>query len=304
MRAQRFAAILCTSLAVAIALRVVTQQRGIKLKRSRLAAAHLKPASNQTGRRIYPFSVIPGGAYSAEELALARRIDSVVAAHYANFDSDSVELRTLSRDELMYVSYRKANRIFWTLDKRRIPRGETVLSDGKHMARTRCGNRLSAGPQFPVLYGPQPTDAVLNAPELPGPLDLPKAPLFAAAYDAPVLPLDGRPRFLSFPTSFSAASPEEFPASPTYFPLFVMASGPWPGLARPSAGGPATGGGGQTPSGGGPVIGGGPGSGGGSSLPAGGSSAGVIPEPASVTLFGIGLSGLLLSVLSARRSMR
>src|ERR1700733_1612989 len=44
-------------------------------------------ASAPALRRIYRYSVIPGGVISADELRGARRIDRVVAAHYYDFES-------------------------------------------------------------------------------------------------------------------------------------------------------------------------------------------------------------------------
>jgi hypothetical protein len=44
-------------------------------------------AEAKAARKIYPYSVIYGGAYSGEELARARRVDSVIARHYAGFGS-------------------------------------------------------------------------------------------------------------------------------------------------------------------------------------------------------------------------
>jgi hypothetical protein len=101
------------------------------------------------GRKVYPLSVIHGGAYSAEELNRARQLDSVVGAHYADFGRSPVVQHTPA-NLFMYVSYRKSDKVYWTRTKRRIPKGESVLSDGKNLARTRCGNRLSFTPQQPL----------------------------------------------------------------------------------------------------------------------------------------------------------
>lgn len=120
-------------------------------------------------RKAYPLSVIYGGAYSGEELARARGLDAVIARHYAGFGS-SPTVTHMPKDAFLYVSYRKSNQVFWTKTKRRIPAGETVLSDGQNLARTRCGNRLSPTPQAPVASGAaDPTDEALDVPDGPKP---------------------------------------------------------------------------------------------------------------------------------------
>jgi hypothetical protein len=129
-------------------------------------------------RKVYRYSIVPGGVYSGEELEQARRIDPVVAAHYVDFGSEA-EVRQLNSDAFVYVSYRKANRVYWSAQKHKIPKGEKILTDGKHMARTRCGNRLSLTPQKPVGNVEPPE---LNQAE-DGPLmaSLPIPPLFLPA---------------------------------------------------------------------------------------------------------------------------
>ncbi|MBV8905508.1 MAG: hypothetical protein JOZ22_17905, partial [Acidobacteriia bacterium] len=248
MRGRRFVWILCASLITAVSLLYFAHEREQHTYWLHSAQAASVWRLQQKPRKVYPFSVIPGGAYSAEELARARRIDRVVAAHYGDFDASAVAVRTLPESELLYVSYRKADRVYWTRDKRRIPKGEPILTDGKHLARTRCGNRLSAVPQFPVLYGPQPGEANLNAPDFPGPVELPKAPLFAAAYDAPELPLvDTQPRGFGFPREMTGAGPYS-PFGPPFanFPSMAVATLPFPGIATRSTGptgsGPGSGG--------------------------------------------------------------
>lgn len=138
-------------------------------------------------RKIYPLSVIPAGVYSAGELASARRIDAVVRAHYSEFGLNP-DLRSLTRDTYLYISYRKGDRVYWTANKHRLAKGELVLSDGNHLARARCGNRLSVTAQGPTLPGKQPSEAMLDTPELPQPLELPKPALFVAQSEAPTLP--------------------------------------------------------------------------------------------------------------------
>lgn len=143
-------------------------------------------------RKVYPFSVVPGGVYSAEELARSRRIDPVVARHYAGFGTNVTVQKTV-RDTYMYVSYRKEDKVYWTKGKHRIKQGEYVVSDGQNFARARCGNRLSAVPQEPVMNADEPADDRLDKPEAPGDTYLasvepaPGEPLFSVPPSDPVL---------------------------------------------------------------------------------------------------------------------
>jgi hypothetical protein len=120
-------------------------------------------------RNVYPLSVIYGGAHSGEELARARKLDAVVARHYGGF-GQHVAVEHLVKDTFMYVSYRKADQVYWTKTKHRIPQGELVLSDGRSLARTRCGNRLSPKPEFPVSPEHDPTEEAMDVPDHPKPI--------------------------------------------------------------------------------------------------------------------------------------
>lgn len=112
---------------------------------------------------IFPYSVIPGGAHSDAELKSALLHDPVAAAHYAGFDVARTHVIRLSHAERVYVSYRIGSSIYWTSRRLYIPAGETLLSDGEHEARTRCGNRLSEIPESPVSAR-EPVAGVLNGP--------------------------------------------------------------------------------------------------------------------------------------------
>lgn len=101
-------------------------------------------------RRVYPYSIVPGGVGSRAELARAVMADKVVAAHYAGFAVEKASLRTVDRARAVYVSYRKGEQVYWTAHKVRLAEGETVLSDGQNDIRGRCGNRISDTPQLPV----------------------------------------------------------------------------------------------------------------------------------------------------------
>lgn len=115
-------------------------------------------------RVLYPYSIIPGGVQGAGELKSAVANDPVVAEHYADFQPSKAHRITVSEDELRYVSYRIGSEIFWTKRRLRIPRGETLISDGQYEARTRCGNRLSETPESPVSPKEPPSETLEQAP--------------------------------------------------------------------------------------------------------------------------------------------
>jgi hypothetical protein len=144
------------------------------------------PAMVRSLRPVYPYSVIPGGAYSQPELAAADQKDAVVSQHYADFHVESARLVTLEADRYEFVSYRLHNQIFWTKKRLRIPKGELLLSDGEHFARARCGNRLSSTPQQPV-NAMQPSTEALNMPPF-SPQTLLQLPLAEVPAEKPAGP--------------------------------------------------------------------------------------------------------------------
>ena len=154
--------------------------------KSSAMSQHLQMAEKMPSRPVYRYSVIPGGAYSAGELARARRVDKVVEAHYADFGHDAT-VRTAPIDLYAYISYRKSNRVYWTAKRHRIPKGEAILKDGKNLARARCGNRLSFESRQPTAPGLQPAEDDLGDIEPPeiAVLENPAPPLFYPEYDVP-----------------------------------------------------------------------------------------------------------------------
>jgi hypothetical protein len=112
-------------------------------------AGHIVPAAPQISplirslRPSYPYSVIPGGAYSPAELHYANQTDAVVRAHYATFNMKLAHIVRLTDDRFQYASYRIKDQIYWT----------------------RCGNRLSEAPQAPVSPR-EPAVALLSMPPI------------------------------------------------------------------------------------------------------------------------------------------
>lgn len=136
-------------------------------------------------RPLFPYSVIPGGVASAQELRNALAHDPIAAAHYAGFDVSQTHVERLASDEEMYVSYRLNDRIYWTRKRLKLLKGESVITDGKNVARTRCGNRLSAVAAEPIA-AKQPLDMTLDPSPLPDmasarPMILPMALPFPAS---------------------------------------------------------------------------------------------------------------------------
>jgi hypothetical protein len=178
---------------------------------------------------LYPYSVIPGGARTSVELRNAVERDSTVRAHYADFVVANTRVARLQKPQAFYVSYRVGNNIFWTKEAVLLPAGETVLSDGSHLARTRCGNRLALAPAAPISKtepAPEAMEAANPAVLLANnesPFDLPMAPPPVTSIEAPpVAPASGAP-----PLGFF------FPGVP-----FTVGSGGTP--TPPGGGGPVT----------------------------------------------------------------
>ena len=106
-------------------------------------------------RRVYPYSIVPGGVSGARELGRVIREDKVVAAHYAEFDMARAHEKTVTTPRAVHVSYRKGDKVYWTAKKVMLAEGETLVSDGNIEARARCANQISDTPRLPVeAHGP------------------------------------------------------------------------------------------------------------------------------------------------------
>ena len=113
-------------------------------------------------RPTYPYSIIPGGAPSAQALRKAIASDPVVRNHYANFDLSRTRVVRLTEARVAHVSYRIGDEVFWTGRRLLLKAGETVLTDGVHYARTRCGNQLAVSPG--ITSADEPTPEVFDTP--------------------------------------------------------------------------------------------------------------------------------------------
>ena len=245
-------------------------------------ASVLETSESEKHRNVFPYSIIPGGVESSQELKKAVLTDPIVAQHYSDFDLTKVRRVTLSTPQLMYVSYRIGNNVFWTKRKLTLPKGETMLTDGHAMARTRCGNRVSALAVMPTSPQ-QPLSEDFDTPEFPPSISTP----YLAAYSAPP------PALWSSTGAQAHASPvSSFTPLAPFFPLPGGGGG-----GHSSAPPPPTSGGGGTPP---PGGGGGNGGGGGSPPPP------IItpPGPGPVGIPEPGTAGLVLLGLTAAWLMR
>jgi len=129
-------------------------------------------AAGSSGRAVFPYSVIPGGVHSARELVDAVQNDALIAQHYSDFRVGTALVIRLKKDRQAYVSYRLGDRIYWTRNKVQLHAGEMLLSDGKSLARGRCGNRVSDSPKLPVSPK-EPPDRTMSMPVfVPDPMPL------------------------------------------------------------------------------------------------------------------------------------
>jgi hypothetical protein len=116
----------------------------------------------QGSRAVYPYSVVPGGVQNTAELRSAVMRDPVVAQHYKGFNIDSATLIHIPIEKLAYVSYRVGNRIYWSNRQVLLARDERVLTDGSHLIRARCGNRISIERQPGNNSTAEPTEAEMD----------------------------------------------------------------------------------------------------------------------------------------------
>lgn len=163
-------------------------------------------------RRVYPYSVVPGGVSGQVELKRIIRTDSVVASHYASFDTDKAEAVVVDKPRAVHVSYRKGDKVYWTAHKVMLAPGETLLSDGSNEMRARCANRISDLPQYPV-EAHRPAMA-----ELDQPVDLADGDEYALGPDGLPVAMDsdggiGRHTGMRFPVAGGSGGPSDRMAS-------------------------------------------------------------------------------------------
>ncbi|HTS31286.1 MAG TPA: hypothetical protein VMH81_35680 [Bryobacteraceae bacterium] len=174
---------------------------------SALEQADVYPAVlRDAPRRIYPYSIIPGGAFSKEELVAALASDPVAESHYQEFERAKIRTTRSPFVRPVYLSYRKGNQIYWTSHTVALTDGETLLTDGSLYARSRCGNRISLSPQKPVAQE-EPLPTTLDTPENEVETVPEKLIKAAAVLDAPKNPVPG-PRDFATPLTKPKVVPD------------------------------------------------------------------------------------------------
>ncbi len=135
-------------------------------------------------RKVYPYSIVPGGAQNLREAKQAMS-DPAVKANYAGINLTQLKQVKLATNLSGYVSYRWGDKIYWTKKMLTLRAGETVFTDGQHIVRGRCLNCYSAFPMLPTRPI-EPAEKVLDTPvELPETVySFPKLPV-----TAPELPM-------------------------------------------------------------------------------------------------------------------
>jgi hypothetical protein len=208
-----------------------------------IAIANPVPALLRSLRLNYPFSVVPGGVYSPAEIRYADR-SPLVHKHYAGLDLKAARMVQLTADKYQYASYRFEDKIYWTRQKLRIPKGELLLSDGQNYVRSRCGNRLSDLPQ-PQVSPHEPAASLLSLPPL-DPNILPRLalaeapPLGELAQQFAVVP-DSSPRLGAVLPSGTRTAFGDQGSSPQSFPApGANVSGSFVSMGSPAGGGPGT----------------------------------------------------------------
>jgi hypothetical protein len=168
-------------------------------------------AREMAGRPVYPYSLVSGGVRNVHELKSAVEHDPMVAMHYAGFDYAHARLVQLLTERSVYVSYRLGNRVYWTRRRVKLHKGETLLTDGKMTARTRCANRVEEKPQQESSRM-EPPAAQFDAPIMPA---------IGTALETPAVP---------FQTSLERAAIGPAPPLGMYDPI---GGGNWTPFAPP-----------------------------------------------------------------------
>ena len=216
-----------------------------------LDSQHPPKIQPRNRRLVYPYSIVPGGVTSPDELREAAAHDSVVASHYSGFNYRRAHLVEVKQAQKVYLSYRLRNKVYWTVRQAILHPGEKLLTDGNLTARTRCGNQVSVLPQ------------ALTSPEEPTLAELDRPDAIASGIEALPSSLD---------SNLLNVDPG-MPVGPSHAGAPGVGGGGPPGVFVP----PPLGGGGN---GGGP--GGGPGGGGGGG--GGGGRPPATPEPGTIIL--------------------
>jgi len=169
---------------------VEPDRQAIEASRNILLLTQQESLRQMENRPVYPYSVVPGGVRDVGELKWAAEHDPVVAAHYAGFDYDHARVVRLVLARTAYISYRIGNKVYWTRHRVSLKKGETVITDGKITARSRCANRVEEVPQQETSRS-EPPAAKFEEPTHPGTgtaFAPPPSPFQSALLNRPGLP--------------------------------------------------------------------------------------------------------------------
>jgi len=231
-----------------------TQVRASEVARNDFVLAQQQALVEMEKRPVYPYSIVRGGVKDARELKWAAEHDPVVRAHYAGFDYDHARVVKLVLARSVYVSYRIGNKVYWTHRRVTLKKGETVLTDGKMTARTRCANRVEEMPQQATSKAEPPAEK-FEQPEQPGAgtaMSTPPVPFESALNNRPgVAGLGPAPPLnLYDPLSFGPMTPLNPPPLPGVCGIGKKKNGESGGGGKKGKGnpcGPGGGGGGEVP---------------------------------------------------------
>ena len=131
------------------------------------ALSEVKPSFDyRAARKIYPYSVVPGGVLTIAEVENSIAADPIVARHYRDIHTENVLLRRTAAPMDVFVSYRIDNAVYWTSHKIHLAKGELLLVDGQNIIRAGCGNRVmfELPPESPKRQPPpmEPPSVVLE----------------------------------------------------------------------------------------------------------------------------------------------
>ena len=165
----------------------------IALPVAKVPAENAENNVQQAARPVYPFSLVPGGVYSAQELQRALLVSKDLQSHYSDLDASRIKLVRLKENMPAYVSYRHGGQIFWTRHPLLLHSGELVLTDGHYSLRARCANQISMVPRGPVEVSPERVEPHLEQTVEPVPVDYAKleplnSALFPMTTSVPVAP--------------------------------------------------------------------------------------------------------------------
>jgi len=180
-------------------------------------------------RTVYPYSVIPGGIASVEELKKVMDDRPDIARHLEGFNLEKAKLVRVTEPRSVYVSYRRGEGFFWTTRRLTLAKGELLITDENHTLRGRCGNDVSDAPREPTSSS-EPTIKELETPLLasnvssqPDSMPPPSLDFLPSGVSPngslPLIPLSDAPPPIpgALPANPTPASPNPDPPSADYF---------------------------------------------------------------------------------------